>query len=93
MLPPDDALVKNHAIRQKLDKPLDNFGTVQSFSNARNLVKHIQSPPFDETGWTFGRESDAERTLRPFIERIASKPQLAIPRFRSAFTFKTRKHS
>ena len=77
MLPPYDALVNDYSTHKKLDEPLENFAAVQTFSNAADLLKHIQSPPFDETRWAFRGEGDAERTLRPGIERIASKPQLA----------------
>lgn len=47
---------------------------MKEVSSAAKLFKCIQSDPFDKARWAFRGESDAERTLRPGIERIASKP-------------------
>jgi hypothetical protein len=77
MLPPDDALVNDYATYKQLEAPLENFAAVQAFSSAADLLKRIQSPPFDAARWAFRGEADAERILRPGIERNASKPQLA----------------
>jgi hypothetical protein len=76
-LPPDDALVKNTATLKRLNEPLEHFATVEKLSSAAKLFKRIQSHPFHEARWAFRGEADAERTLRPGIERIASRPGLA----------------
>ncbi len=73
-LPPDDALVNDHATFKKMrEEPLENVATVQNLSSAAELLQTIQSPPFNDTKWAFRGQRDADWPLKASIERAARR--------------------
>jgi hypothetical protein len=73
-LPKDNALVPDYPTWKEIRAtPIENFTIAQNVSSAADLLKCIQSPPFNDDSWAFRGQSKASWRLQPSIERLASE--------------------
>jgi hypothetical protein len=70
---PLDAAIRSYADYKTVRVPAEEFAEVRQIASAVDLLKAIQSAPFDNSRWAFRGQRRASWRLQPTMERLANE--------------------